>query len=663
MPPFHVTDDLMSDHRREQRPAAPGLRPVSGGTARLLLAAVLLAGAPGCAAFHPIEGVPASHLPPEFIGPSRSGRRTINPLLLTRSRPCEHLIDAGDVLAIYIPGVLGTVSPEFQVVGETPPINYPTDPEMPPTIGFPITVRGDGTVSLPQVPPISLRGMTLAQAEQAIRHAYTSPKEVLSVGKERILVSLQRPREYRVLVFRQETSSTQGSLQDQGQSNLGSTRRGTGRIVRLKANENDVLHALARVEGADGLPGLDAENAIYVIRRRFANCSPYGPAPFAAAPASYAATPQNGSVVRFQSPSDDYRRSSAYSGHSFAQGSGAGRSTAAPLAAPSMGGRYAAPQGVVAGSRAPTGASGRYPAAPMAAPVRPVAMSVPMASQRDFRSQPAPTYGAPLPQTPAFRPAPAPMAQPASVRPVSHVMSGVVPFDPIPAGGMAAPGPVPAVPPAPPVPPMGYGPLPVPGPGPLPEVDAYFRSMLMMDFGATIDSPHVIKIPVRLAEGEVPRFSEADVILEDGDIVFIESRDSEVFYTGGLLGGGEYTLPRDRDLRVLEALSIAQSRGNSQGSPRSIGGVSALNQDVTISASKVIVLRKMADGSQLPIEVDLNKVKREMTGTENIIVQPGDFLILQYSCIEAVGAFIERHLLEGALFTLAGSQFTGNGNN
>ena len=29
-----------------------------------------------------------------------------------------------------------------------------------------------------------------------------------------------------------------------------------------------------------------------------------------------------------------------------------------------------------------------------------------------------------------------------------------------------------------------------------------------------------------------------DIILHDGDIVFIESRDTEVFFTGGLLGGG-----------------------------------------------------------------------------------------------------------------------------
>lgn len=650
----------------------------------LMLLAVML---PGCAAFHPIKGVPASRLPCQFLGPSRDGLRTINPLLLTRSRPSEHLVGPGDVLAIYIPGILGAVSPDLQSVGETPPINYPQDPEMPPTIGFPITVRGDGMISLPQVPPIPVTGLTLAQTEEAIRRAYTEPKQILPDGRERVLVSLQRPREYRVLVVRQETASTQGSVQDQGQTNLGSTRRGTARIVRLKANENDVLHALARVEGADGLPGLDAENAIYVIRRRnTGNLSsaipvgamPTGPVhggPMSAGPVyggpmpqgmnPYGAAPQMtpmgassmpyGSTVRFQSPEPSARGGSAYAGHSFAV-----RPTPSPY-----GGRYAAiPQ--------PIPHPGP-PAPMMAAAPNPMAVHpgsrypVPPARSPEFAAAPqmAPVVTA-MPQ-PSGR-----YAAPPAIRPVSHSM------EPVPQEFSAYTLPAPALPPGagpmmsqpmPGMPPMAAPAFPPPGaamppmvPGtPGVDVDSYFRSMMVSDIGATIDSPNVVKIPVRLADGEQPGFTEQDVILEDGDIVFIESRDSEVYYTGGLLGGGEYTLPRDRDLRVLEALSIAQA-ARQQNFNRGVGGVSALNQDVTISASKVIVLRRLADGSTLPIEVDLNKVKREMTGRENIVVQPGDFLILQYSCAEAVGAFIERHLLEGAIFTLAGSQFTGSGN-
>ncbi len=65
------------------------------------------------------------------------------------------------------------------------------------------------------------------------------------------------------------------------------------------------------------------------------------------------------------------------------------------------------------------------------------------------------------------------------------------------------------------------------------------------------DDPAILKIPLRLPPGVIPSFRPDDVILKDGDVVYIESRDAEVFYTGGLLPGGEYQIPRDYDLDVL----------------------------------------------------------------------------------------------------------------
>lgn len=197
------------------------------------------------------------------------------------------------------------------------------------------------------------------------------------------------------------------------------------------------------------------------------------------------------------------------------------------------------------------------------------------------------------------------------------------------------------------------------------DVERYFGAVRHQGLDPTIDGPQIIRIPIRVGPGEVPHIREQDIILEDGDIVFIEARHSEVFYTGGLLGGGQYTLPRDYDLHALEAVSIAQAMGGMGGGgggrTASSGGVSALNQDVTISASKLIVVRRLADGTRVPIEVDLNRAKRDMTGRENIIIQPGDYLYLQYSCVEAIGAFFERHLLEGALFGVAGAALTTGG--
>ena len=140
--------------------------------------------------------------------------------------------------------------------------------------------------------------------------------------------------------------------------------------------------------------------------------------------------------------------------------------------------------------------------------------------------------------------------------------------------------------------------------------------------------------------------------------MFIESRDTEVFFTGGLLGGGQFTLPRDYDLDILQALSLATAQGNS-GSARAVGGVSALNNDVSISPSTVIVLRKLPDGGEVPIKVDLYRARTDLS--ERIVIQPGDYILLQYTPLEAIAAFVERHLLEGALFGIA-SQNLNQGN-
>ena len=57
-------------------------------------------------------------------------------------------------------------------------------------------------------------------------------------------------------------------------------KRGTGQTVSLPVYQNDVLHALAET---GGLPGLDAENVIYVIRasRRHDQPLPSLPVPVA----------------------------------------------------------------------------------------------------------------------------------------------------------------------------------------------------------------------------------------------------------------------------------------------------------------------------------------------------------------------------------------------
>ncbi|HLQ45435.1 MAG TPA: hypothetical protein VK137_11940, partial [Planctomycetaceae bacterium] len=102
---------------------------------------------------------------------------------------------------------------------------------------------------------------------------------------------------------------------------------------------------------------------------------------------------------------------------------------------------------------------------------------------------------------------------------------------------------------------------------------------------------------------------------------------------------------------VLGAIAIAQAGRTTASASRATGGITALNQDVTIGASQAIILRQMPNGTQVPIKVDLYRAARHPQ--ERVLMQPGDFLLLQYTPLEAVGAFVERHLLEGALFGVA----------
>ena len=180
----------------------------------------------------------------------------------------------------------------------------------------------------------------------------------------------------------------------------------------------------------------------------------------------------------------------------------------------------------------------------------------------------------------------------------------------------------------------------------------------MFNEGYTIQSSGTKRIPVRLFPGEVPQFTCDDITLKDGDIVFIESRDSEVYYTRGLLGGGQFTLPRDYDIDIIEAISLATSPQQQQQQGRNVGGISALNQDVSISASEAIILRKLPHGQQARIKVDLYRAVRYPT--ERILIRPGDFILLQFTRTERFFAFFERHLLEGALLGVATSQFNNN---
>ncbi len=144
------------------------------------------------------------------------------------------------------------------------------------------------------------------------------------------------------------------------------------------------------------------------------------------------------------------------------------------------------------------------------------------------------------------------------------------------------------------------------------------------EFGSPIE-PHVegeggtvIRIPVRGEPGTFPNLTDADITLETGDVVYIEGRDRDIFYTGGLLDGGRFPIPRDYDIDVMEAISLSGGVSSATG-----GGRSA----ALLPPTQVTVLRKCGC-EQVAIDVDLRYVYANPA--ERVIIQPGDLIVLEY---------------------------------
>ena len=643
----------------------------------------------GCAAFRPIPGIPASALPPEYHAVSRADESTIDLSLLAQVPPHQHYVDGGDVLGIYIEGVLGRP-------GEAPPITVPQSPDLPPAIGYPISVRDDGTLSLPMVGSIMVRGLTIRQVEEKLRYIYTTERDILRAGQDRIIVSLQRPRQVRVLVLRQESGGPGGTEFAQGLSiNLGQTKRGNGQAIDLPIYHNDVLHALART---GGLPGLDAENTIYIIRRQHLPHAQAG-----LPPGSYQPTPTQQFVPTPNSSWPSPTPSVSTSARNLRNPGGIQQvAYEEEYPGPQPGWRQELqqvdqdyiPQPVVENAAYPTqGFVGHYPnPVPRPGPMTPLppqpGYAIHQVQARNFHatnpldelragmdagewsgddSFSGESDVAPMPSLPLTGPGLM------NVPPLQHGLPGPYGYEAeygaIVEGSPSQPqggyGGGMLVPPSP-MPQSAFGGY-VPDNRLPPSVQHVLADHWNPQFGPaagfndpTMNSSHVIKIPVRLKPGETPRIRPEDVLLQDGDIVFIETRETEIFYTGGLLGGGQFTLPRDYDLDVLGAIAIAQA-ANQQNTSRQIGGVSAINGDVTISASNVVILRQLPHGQQVSIKVDLYRAIRDPS--ERVLIQPGDIVMLRYKALEAVGAFVERNLLESALFGIAAATIpTGGGN-
>ena len=344
----------------------------------------------------------------------------INFLSLRRKPPENYVLDGGDTLGIYIQGVTGDKD-------TPPPVHFPEDPGLQPALGYPVPIRDDGYISLPLIDPIRLSGLTLAQAEDRIRDAYTKDREILLKGSDKIIVTLMKRRTYNILVIREDNTNA-GNDRLSIRNNevfVDEGKQGKTYSIELPAYENDILHALSET---GGMPGEGAFNEIIIVR-----------------------------------------------------------------------------------------------------------------------------------------------------------------------DGMN----------------MGY-----------PAEDGIIEAPNYQTVASSLSSANVTRIPVEAEQGQLPNLSESDITLSDGDVVFIEGRKRDVFYTGG------YCLEVDSRCHVIMKLMSSKQFPWRVAVPEAVaGGSGNIRNGAVVPATKLIVIRR-SNCRQCAIEVDLRCAFSDPS--QRVIVQPGDLLVLEY---------------------------------
>ena len=391
----------------------------------------------------PAVDIRGDQLPRSFSTPVETS--PVDAAQLRLRRVDRYFLEEGDVLGVFVEGVLGNE-------GEAPPVQYPgPNSDLPPSTGFPVPVRDDGTISMPLIAPLPVRGLTINQVEQLLIKAYRGGDRPLLTERSRILVSLIQKRTVSVYVVRGDASQSAANPGFRSGNQAVNTRSdGSRRSDRLQlpAGDNDLLNALTQT---GGLPGVNARSDVRVYRGQ------------------PDATRSRSRSARFGQPTASFPRSgqSSYGQSNYGQSN---------YGQPAFGGtRYAG-------------------------------------GQSNFTS-----------------------------------------------------------------------------------------------------------VPTRVRRDHYRSIDQRDIRLGDGDVVVVQPRDTEVFYTGGLLGGGEFPIPRDRGLDVVEAVAIAGNRGQRQG-------VGPLNLQ---QPTELLVVRRQPSGGQITISVDLNRAMSDPR--QRLQVAAGDVLVLRYS--------------------------------
>ncbi len=163
----------------------------------------------------------------------------------------------------------------------------------------------------------------------------------------------------------------------------------------------------------------------------------------------------------------------------------------------------------------------------------------------------------------------------------------------------------------------------------LPGFSEQHLEQLLNEYGEG-GSPNVVRIPLFVHPGEPLTFTQKDIVLKAGDTVYIPRR-LEHFYTGGLLGGAKIPLPADQDVDIIEAIALAT---NSVGGPLGASGLGVMNGSpgYIITPSRAIVVRKLPDGTQISIRVDLDRAIDDKK--ERINILPDDLVMLYHKPME-----------------------------
>ncbi len=224
----------------------------------LAFATLLLAFATtGCASLtNPVaDGVPVRRVPAEILGRPKSELQATPLTLLRRPEPTAYRLDKGDVLAVIAGDLFGPETVQA-------PVSFADAGGGESAVGFPVPVRDDGTISLPnaKIPPIAVKGKTVPEVELLVRKAIEDDVKLFQKGAAKISVQLQRRRRYQVLVIREDTvgipTTAAGGV-------ITSANKRNGVTVSLEAYKNDVLRALNQ---SGGPPGLDAKNEVIIQR-------------------------------------------------------------------------------------------------------------------------------------------------------------------------------------------------------------------------------------------------------------------------------------------------------------------------------------------------------------------------------------------------------------